>query len=188
MNDRTALTLLATAVAAFVLGACERETRRFEGSPGGAQTINAVQLTTLHAGDAPPRMKVDVPDLGNAYAMSQGQQLFKAFNCNGCHANGGGGSGPALMDDVWIYGQEPENIFATIIEGRPNGMPSFRGRLTNDQVWQLVAYVRSLSGNAPADAAPGRGDSIESGMPPSRVEQKPAGMGGTTPEAAPPSK
>lgn len=170
------------------LAACERETRRLEGSPSGAQTVNAVQLTTLHAGEEPARMKVEVPDLGNAYAMSQGQQLFKAFNCNGCHANGGGDKGPALMDDVWVYGDAPENIFATIVEGRPNGMPSFRGRITTDQVWQLVAYVRSLSGKAPADAAPGRSDSIEAAEPPSRTEDKPSGMGGTTPEAAPSPK
>ena len=35
---------------------------------------------------------------------------------------------------------------ATIVEGRPNGMPSFGGRIPDEQVWQLVAYVRSMSG------------------------------------------
>jgi len=45
------------------------------------------------------------------------------------------------MDDEWIYGFEPVNIFATIVEGRPNGMPSFRNRIPDYQVWQLVAYV-----------------------------------------------
>ena len=94
----------------------------------------------------------------NAYAVSQGQRLFTAFNCVGCHSHGGGGIGPALMDEAWIYGDEPENIFATIVEGRPNGMPSFRGRLGNQQVWQLVAYVRSLSGKVAKDVAPGRAD------------------------------
>ena len=58
--------------------------------------------------------------------------------------------GPPLMDDEWIYGSEPENIFATIVEGRPNGMPSFRGRIPDYQVWQLVAYVRSMSGLCPS--------------------------------------
>ena len=44
------------------------------------------------------------------------------------------------------------------MKGRPNGMPSFRGRIPEDQIWQLVAYVRSLSGlRAASDAAP-RGD------------------------------
>jgi cytochrome c oxidase cbb3-type subunit 3 len=94
----------------------------------------------------------------NAYALSEGQRLFNWMNCSGCHANGGGGMGPALMDDKWIYGSDPANIFATIVEGRPNGMPSFRGKLTDDQVWELVAYVRSLSGLTRRDAMPSRDD------------------------------
>ena len=65
------------------------------------------------------------------------------------------------MDDEWIYGSEPENIFETIVEGRPNGMPSFRGKIPTDQVWQLVAYVRSMSGLLPKDVAPGRNDDMQ---------------------------
>ncbi|HSU25803.1 MAG TPA: c-type cytochrome, partial [Pyrinomonadaceae bacterium] len=75
-------------------------------------------------------------------------------------ANGGGSIGPALMDDKWIYGSQPEQIFSTIMEGRPNGMPAFHGKLPDYEVWQLAAYVRSLSGNVPKDAAPGRNDDM----------------------------
>jgi cytochrome c oxidase cbb3-type subunit 3 len=64
--------------------------------------------------------------------------------------------GPALMDDEWIYGSNPEQVFATIAEGRPNGMPSFKYRLSNQQIWQLVAYVRSLSSLNPKGARSGR--------------------------------
>lgn len=78
-------------------------------------------------------------------AIAAGKQLFNAMNCSGCHFNGGGGIGPALMDNVWIYGDSIENIAATIREGRPNGMPSFRGFLPEEQIWQVAAYVRSLS-------------------------------------------
>jgi cytochrome c oxidase cbb3-type subunit 3 len=83
------------------------------------------------------------------------------MNCSGCHFQGGGGIGPPLMDSEWIYGSEPENIFETIVEGRPNGMPSFRGKLGNDQIWQLVAYVRSMSGLLPKDVASGRNDDMQ---------------------------
>jgi cytochrome c oxidase cbb3-type subunit 3 len=65
------------------------------------------------------------------------------------------------MDDQWIYGSQPENIFETIVEGRPNGMPAFRRKLTTDQVWQLVAYVRSMSGLLPKDVASGRNDDMQ---------------------------
>jgi cytochrome c oxidase cbb3-type subunit 3 len=43
------------------------------------------------------------------------------------------------MDEKWIYGDAIENIVATIREGRPNGMPSFRGRIPDDQIWQIAA-------------------------------------------------
>ncbi len=69
--------------------------------------------------------------------------------------------GPALMDHKWLYGGEPDQIFATIVEGRPNGMPSFRGKLPDNQIWQLAAYVRSLSGQTPKDASPGRTDNMQ---------------------------
>jgi len=76
-----------------------------------------------------------------------------------------GGMGPPLMDDQWIYGSRPENIFNTIVEGRPNGMPSWRNKITDEQVWQLVAYVQSMNGLAPIDALPGRDDHLRSGTP-----------------------
>jgi cytochrome c oxidase cbb3-type subunit 3 len=94
----------------------------------------------------------------NAYAVAEGQRLYEWFNCVGCHAHGGGGMGPPLMDDQWIYGGAPQNIFATIVEGRPNGMPAFGHKLSPTEVWQLVAYVRSLSGQVRKDVASGRTD------------------------------
>ncbi|HML27955.1 MAG TPA: c-type cytochrome [Hyphomicrobium sp.] len=87
--------------------------------------------------------------------IAAGKQLFTAMNCVGCHFNGGGGMGPPLMDNVWIYGDSIENIAASIREGRPNGMPSFRGFVPDEQIWQLAAYVRSLS-NPPHNQTAGQ--------------------------------
>lgn len=84
--------------------------------------------------------------------IGEGQRLYHQFNCSGCHAGGGGAIGPALMDDEWIYGNSASNIFWTIIEGRPQGMPAFGGRIAEDLAWKIAAYVRSLS--QPADAQP----------------------------------
>jgi hypothetical protein len=67
-------------------------------------------------------------------------------------------SGSDLADAKWIYGNDPAAIHATIALGRPNGMPTFRGKIHDPQIWRLVAYVRSMSGLAPLapmDAAPG---------------------------------
>ena len=87
------------------------------------------------------------------------------------------------MDDVWLYGGELEHIYASIMQGRPNGMPSFRHRIPEQQVWEIAAYVRSLSGNVPKDAAPGRADQMAVKPPESRTQElpaKPAGVPGTS--------
>jgi cytochrome c oxidase cbb3-type subunit 3 len=144
----------------LVLVGCRREERSFGARPPAAKATRAVREVELQAG--PPTRGVSGPGEyeHNAYAVSEGKRLYNAWNCSGCHFQGGGGIGPPLMDDQWIYGSRPENIFETIVEGRPNGMPSF-GRLGDDQVWQLVAYVRSMSGLLAKDVASGRNDDMQ---------------------------
>jgi cytochrome c oxidase cbb3-type subunit III len=170
---------LALVVALLTFVACEREERRFRELPAAAGRRNTERLVSLVPGPYTPDVRVANPYEYNAYAISEGKRLFTWFNCVGCHANGGGGMGPPLMDARWIYGSDPENIFATIVEGRPNGMPSFRGKMPEYQVWQLVAYVQSLSGNVPKDAAGGRQDNMqgrkqEQALPDLEPEREPA--------------
>jgi cytochrome c oxidase cbb3-type subunit 3 len=81
----------------------------------------------------------------NADAVNTGKRLFQQYNCSGCHSNGGGGMGPPLMDGKWIYGGRLEQIHQTLVEGRPNGMPAWGGKVPDKQLWQISAYVRSLS-------------------------------------------
>jgi len=81
----------------------------------------------------------------NPTAVQTGKLLFGQFNCSGCHSNGGGGMGPSLMDDEWIYGDRLEQIHQTIVQGRPNGMPAWGGKIPDQQIWQIAAYVRSMS-------------------------------------------
>ena len=143
----------------FVLGGCEREERRFQESPPTASPTGSVLLVSeLQPGPTVISASVEAPYDDVAWAVSEGKTLFAAMNCSGCHANGGGGSGPPLMDDEWIYGSRPEQIFATIAEGRPNGMPAWKYMLSTQQIWQLTVYVRSLSGMNPKGARSGRDD------------------------------
>ncbi len=158
---------------ATILCGCEREERNFEQTPFDPQT-KVTPMSPLQPGSPgqPPPQKS--PAEANSYSISQGQRLYKAYNCNGCHANGGGDIGPALMDSEWIYGDQPAQIFATIMEGRPNGMPAFYAHLTSDQAWQITAFVRSLAGAVDKNAAPGREDDLHKPQPPnSRDPQKP---------------
>jgi cytochrome c oxidase cbb3-type subunit 3 len=165
--------------------ACKREERDLQPEPSVAEPIAWTRETEFQAGEGAPvssagdaAYAIDLAEYeANAHSMQEGKRLWSSFNCGGCHGQGGGGMGPALMDDRWIYGHEPEQIFTTIVEGRANGMPSFGGRIAAYQAWQLAAYVRSMSGLAAPDARPGRDDDM-SGTPPEnsrdREQPKPA--------------
>jgi cytochrome c oxidase cbb3-type subunit III len=78
-------------------------------------------------------------------AIGDGRRLFVGFNCSGCHGDhGGGGMGPSLRDEDWIYGRADAQIFSSVAEGRAHGMPSWSTKLTSDQTWRVVAYIKSL--------------------------------------------
>ena len=135
---------LAVVLAVLALAACQREERRFEPPVGSTISAPPVRMSEIQPSATDTSTTIAPRYEVNAYALAEGKRLFAWYNCNGCHAEGGGGQGPALMDDVWTYGSSPANVFASIVQGRPNGMPSWGGRIAADQIWMLVTYVRSL--------------------------------------------
>jgi cytochrome c oxidase cbb3-type subunit III len=142
-------------LAAGLALACGRESPPIvTGRPPSAVPGGLVRTSELVAGPAQPRGALPNPYEGQANALADGERYYGWFNCNGCHGGaGGGGIGPPLADSDWIYGGDPGQIFQTIVQGRPNGMPSFGGQIPDDQVWKIVAYVSSLSGEAGAGGA-----------------------------------
>ena len=147
--------------ATLLVTACEREMRDFDPGRKGAQVGTSTDVLRVSHYER------------NAHALATGKRLWTWYNCSGCHANGGGGaSGPALMDAHWIYGWDTASIYKSIADGRPNGMPAYRGRIPEDQLWQLTAYVRSLSGLAPQDGAPNRDDAFLTRTPESFSDQQ----------------
>lgn len=85
------------------------------------------------------------PFEGDAAKIAEGAKLFVAYNCMDCHgAEGSGAMGPSLQDGRWHFGGTAGDVFQSIYEGRPDGMPSWGGRIADDQIWRLVAYVRTL--------------------------------------------
>jgi cytochrome c oxidase cbb3-type subunit 3 len=85
------------------------------------------------------------PYVGDTVALLEGRRLFVWYNCYGCHGgHGGGGMGPSLRDQDWIYGSSDAEIFASISEGRGKGMPAWGTKVPEDQIWKLVAYIKSL--------------------------------------------
>jgi len=173
-RDR-ALALAVAGLAGVSTVGCERESRDFVPPKLGAQVGEAASAPASAAASATANAAAMIGRYEhNAHAVSAGKRLWTWYNCSGCHANGGGGSGPALMDDVWIYGGDAGTIYRTIAEGRPNGMPAFGSRIPQDQIWQLAAYVRSMAGLGSADAAPNRDDAFLTRTPESFSDsQKP---------------
>jgi cytochrome c oxidase cbb3-type subunit 3 len=176
MSSRFRVSLLVLGAAALALVACNREERHSRAKPLG-ETVPAGQSpdTIWPGGTSPPPLdaRARLYD-NNAPAISQGQFLYTQMNCVGCHSHGGGGMGPPLMDDEWRYGGRIDQIAASIAEGRPNGMPAWREKLTSDQIWQLAAYVRSLSGQPSKDAVASRSESMSATTPQTLTPREPA--------------
>jgi len=84
----------------------------------------------------------------DAEAAKAGAKVF-AQACVACHGPEGKGmeamGAPNLTDNVWLYGSTYEWIKETVMNGRQNQMPAQEGRLTDDQIQILAAYVYSLS-------------------------------------------
>lgn len=106
-----------------------------------------------NGGAPPPQDMIGARFEGNKLAIAAGKELFGEMNCTGCHFNGGGGMGPALMSGDWRYGGRIDQIYASIAQGRPNGMPTWQDSLQPQQIWELAAYVKSLSAPAPSSAS-----------------------------------
>lgn len=136
--------LLYVAAAAVVVGiaACEH-------APGDVAASSALPPVPTAVGPLPgpaqnPPRRTN-PYENNVAAMAEGRELFVRMNCSGCHGGrAGGGMGPSLRDVDWLYGSTDAQIFDSIAEGRAHGMPSWGLHLPEDQIWKLVAYVKSL--------------------------------------------
>ena len=138
--------------AALAAGACARDDAEQLLPPAGmTQQGVPVRTSDLRAGAVAMDVSAENPYAADGQALAEGRRLYTEMNCVGCHGGaGGGGMGPPLADADWIYGSDPENIVQSVLQGRPNGMPSFGGKLPPDAAWRLAAFVRSLDKEADA--------------------------------------
>jgi mono/diheme cytochrome c family protein len=133
--------------------------------------IRALQLSQNAAlADVPPEQRAQLQAQGaggqaghtappNSPAAA-GAQLFVSLGCSGCHIRGGGGAGPSLQgvfgsqvaleggatvpaDEAYVRNSIliPKS---QVVAGYQPIMPSFQGQLSQEQLAQLVAYVKSL--------------------------------------------
>ena len=90
------------------------------------------------------------PMPANAASLDQGRQLFKQ-NCIVCHGAEGRGDGPAAAslkpqpaDLAFMAGHHPDGDLAWKIANGRGAMPAWKGRLSDDQIWLLVNYIKTL--------------------------------------------
>jgi putative heme-binding domain-containing protein len=115
----------------------------------GAFCLAALPLLAQHEIDNKKKQFI-----GDAKAIEAGRTLF-ANGCAACHGGEGqGGRGPNLREKVYWHPTDDETIYKTVEKGIPaGGMPA--ANLPEDQIWQVVAFVRSLTAPAIESKAPG---------------------------------
>ncbi|PWJ41007.1 cytochrome c oxidase cbb3-type subunit 3 [Sediminitomix flava] len=81
--------------------------------------------------------------------LANGKAIFTK-RCVACHAaDGGGGIGPNLTDEYWLYGNDVKNIFKTIKYGTSKGMTAWDKKISPPDMKDVASYVMSLQGTTP---------------------------------------
>jgi cytochrome c oxidase cbb3-type subunit 3 len=131
---------LLIAAALLVLFGCGRQ-------PSSAQSQtspSAIPVGPVPGSLQPAAYSTD-PLASDPVALQDGRRLFDWYNCSGCHGgHAGGGMGPSLRDQIWIYGKRDDQIYDSIAQGRANGMPAWGSKIPELQIWELVSYIKSL--------------------------------------------
>jgi len=82
--------------------------------------------------------------------VAEGQAFFNRSCAGQCHGRDGleGFEGPSLVGKAYL---DPTFVYVTLITGRPgSAMPSWKGRLSDDELWKVIAFVSSLGDQARA--------------------------------------
>ena len=149
MKRTQMLGLLAIALSAFATSACNESSAAQAGTDGGdgLRLVNHPENLAVGFPSSGTVLEPRNPYEGNKQAIATGAQLFITYNCIDCHgADGAGAMGPSFQDGRWHFGGTPAAVFESIYQGRPDGMPAWGGRISNNQIWMLTSYVRSLGG------------------------------------------
>lgn len=164
MKTLTFLRSSAVAVLAVTLAGCYEQPKERSAAnvhqPGAPRLATENRLAEIPLGDKATGGDKDVLPVRNPLAdspdaLEEGRRLYVKMNCAGCHSyTGKGWMGPDLTDGYWRYGGSADQIYKTLYEGRPQGMPAWGRTLPPESLWQLVTYVQSLS-KRPGATTPG---------------------------------
>ncbi len=96
----------------------------------------------------PPKLN---PFTGDAEMVAEGRTLYFQVGCQGCHGGGGGGGmATSVIDDAWVFGSDDDVLFRLIKGEIPEQtMPTVYSVLEDDEVWQILAFIRSVYAGDP---------------------------------------
>lgn len=81
----------------------------------------------------------------DSQAIAEGKKIYMK-RCKSCHGEDGKGKiGPSLVDSFWKYGNSDRDIFISIYDGRPKGMPKWGNKISVDDTWKVAAYIHSIA-------------------------------------------
>lgn len=119
------------------------------GSFMGALFLSLVFVSAARPADEPKMLN---PFAGDPEAIKEGRKRYVTEGCSGCHGlMGGGGMGKAILDDTWVFGSDDETLYK-LMKGQisQQTMPKTWAALPDDQIWKMLAFVRSLYKGDPA--------------------------------------
>ena len=91
------------------------------------------------------------PFTGNADMAAEGRTLYFEVGCQGCHGGGGGGGmATSVIDGAWTFGSDDEVLFRLVKGEVPEQtMPTVYSVLEDDEVWKILAFIRSVYAGDP---------------------------------------
>jgi cytochrome c oxidase cbb3-type subunit III len=115
--------------------------------------LSSIAVISLSAQDAPAAN----PLAGNADAIRFGTALYRA-RCADCHGMDARGVRAPDLTQVWASGRTDDGLFKTVKGGVPGTEMPANPRMFDQEVWQVLAYLRTLAASAPNDPPKGNAE------------------------------
>jgi len=154
------------------------------GAPAG-YTPPAPRPADVAAGNPPPAPHPDTTKLRNGTVEGQRGAMLYLNNCNACHRSSGAGwenTFPALAGNSVVNAGDPTSLIRIVLQGgampatalapTPLGMPPFGWRLRDEDVAQLLSFVRSSWGNQAGAVTPAQVAAVRKSIAPTTTAEK----------------
>jgi hypothetical protein len=134
-----------------------------EAKPGSAAAPAAGGGNPQQTAEKAEKGSLKNPNSDPKAVAEEGHKTFMAAGCNGCHGGtGGGGMGPPLTNQVWVYGSDDDTLFRLVALGSDGlkaqgysrkGSENVVGPMppqgtivkSDDDLWKIIAWIRTIN-------------------------------------------